>query len=83
MMNSYIISGSPKSAKCSVTCQTVHYLPKRYPQHHYAIIDVGAWIRLVEKDPSPTMEVMARCDILLFAYAVETQYKVKGMKGSS
>lgn len=41
-MNSCILNGSPKPAKYSVTCQTVFYLQKRYPQHHFEIIDVGA-----------------------------------------
>lgn len=71
-MNICIINGSPKPAKYSVTCQTVFYLQKRYPQHHYEIIDVGARIRSLEKDPSPALEAMARADVLLFSYPVYT-----------
>ena len=72
MMNICILNGSPKPAQYSVTCQTVRYLQKRYPQHHYEMIDVGARIRALEKDPSPALEAMARADVLLFAYPVYT-----------
>lgn len=72
MMNICILNGSPKPAQYSVTCQTVRYLQKRYPRHHYEMIDVGARIRVLEKDPSPALEAMARADVLLFAYPVYT-----------
>lgn len=71
-MNICIINGSPKPAKYSVTCQTVFYLQKRYPQHQYEIIDVGTRIRSLEKDPSPALEAMARADVILFSYPVYT-----------
>ncbi len=71
-MNICVINASPKPARYSVTYQTVLYLQKRYPQHHYETIDVGAGIRALEKDPSFALEAMARADLLLFSYPVYT-----------
>ncbi len=59
-MNICVINASPKPSQYSVTYQTVLYLQKRYPQHHYETIDVGPKIRSLEKDPSPALESMAR-----------------------
>lgn len=72
-MNSCIINGSPKPAKYSVTCQTVHCLPKRYPSTTMRSL-MGHGYAHWKMPPPPTMEAMAWCDILLFAYAVKTQY---------
>jgi len=71
-MNICAINGSPKPAPYSVTYQTVLYLQKRYPRHHYETIDVGAKIRSLEKDPSPALEALARADVILFSYPVYT-----------
>lgn len=71
-MNICVINASPKPAKYSVTYQTVLYLQKRYPQHHYETLDVGAKIRSLEKDPSAALEAMARADLILFSYPVYT-----------
>ncbi len=71
-MNICIINASPKPAKYSVTYQTALYLQKRYPQHHYETVDVGAKIRSLEKDPSPVLAAMERADLLLFSYPVYT-----------
>ncbi len=71
-MNICVINASPKPSQYSVTYQTVLYLQKRYPRHHYETIDVGAKIRALEKDPSSALEAMARADLLLFSYPVYT-----------
>ncbi len=71
-MNICVLNASPKPAQYSVTYQTVRYLQKRYPRHHYETIDVGARIQSLEKDPSPALEAMARADLLLFSYPVYT-----------
>ncbi len=71
-MNICVINASPKPAQYSVTYQTVLYLQKRYPQHHYETVDVGARIQSLEKDPSPALDAMARSELLLFSYPVYT-----------
>ncbi len=71
-MNICVLNASPKPAQYSVTYQTVRYLQKRYPQHHYETIDVGAKIRALEKDPTEAIEAMERADLLLFSYPVYT-----------
>ena len=47
MMNSCILNGSPKPAKYSVTCQTVHYLHEWYPSTIMRSL-LGTWIRSLE-----------------------------------
>lgn len=71
-MNICVINGSPKPSQYSVTYQTVLYLQKRYPRHHYEAIDAGAKIRSLEKDLSPALEAVMRADVLLFSYPVYT-----------
>ncbi len=71
-MNICVINASPKPAKYSVTYQTIRYLQKRYPNHHYETVDVGAKIRSLEKDPASALEAMARADLILFSYPVYT-----------
>ncbi len=71
-MNICVINGSPKPSQYSVTYQTVLYLQKRYPRHHYETIDAGARIRSLEQDFSPALDAVARADVLLFSYPVYT-----------
>lgn len=70
-MNIFVINGSPKGEN-SITLQTVCYLEKRYPEHHFDILHAGAKITLLEKDITPLKEKAEEADLILFAYPVYT-----------
>ncbi len=70
-MNIVVLNGSPKG-KNSVTLQTVHYIAKRYPQHRFEVLQVGARIRAYEKDFAPAKESLEAADMVLFSYPVYT-----------
>ncbi len=70
-MNVLVLNGSPKG-DYSVTLQTVRYWEKRYPQHTFEVLDVGARIKALEKDFAPALEALERADALLFSYPVYT-----------
>lgn len=46
-----VLNGSPRG-QYSVTLQTSLYLQKRYPQHNFNFVEVGARIGTLEKDLS-------------------------------
>ncbi len=70
-MKIVVLNGSPKG-KNSATLQTVLYLQKRYPQHTFTVLAVGARIKAYEKDFTPAKQALEAADMLLFAYPVYT-----------
>ena len=70
-MNVLVLNGSPKG-EYSVTLQTVRYWEKRYPEHTFEVLHVGARIKALEKDFAPAAEALARAEVLLFSYPVYT-----------
>ena len=70
-MNILIINGSP-AGDDSITLQTVRYIGKHFPEHHYALLNVGKRIRSLEKDFAPAAQALERAELLLFCYPVYT-----------
>ena len=70
-MKILVINGSPKG-KHSVTLQTVLYLQKKYPEHAFEILHVGATIKSLEKDFAPAKAALEAAEVLLFSYPVYT-----------
>ena len=70
-MNILVLNGSPKG-NYSITLQTVLYLQKLYPTHHFEILNVGQKIKSLEKDFSNAIELINKADLLLFSYPVYT-----------
>ena len=64
-----IVNGSPRG-RFSVTLQTCLYLEKRFPQHSFEYLNVGAGIAAFEKDMSPAAAAFARAELVVFAYPV-------------
>ena len=65
-MNILVLNGSPKG-KYSITLQTILYLEKKFPQHHFEVIHAAQRIKSIEKDFSETREKQAQADLLLFS----------------
>ena len=70
-MNILVLNGSPKG-EYSITLQTVRYLEKKYPAHHFEILHVGQKIKSLEKNFTPALEAIEKADTLLFSYPVYT-----------
>jgi len=70
-MNICVLNGSPK-ANYSITLQNILYLQKRYPQHTFDILNIGAKINLYEKDMSEPLSAIEKADLLIFVYPVYT-----------
>ena len=70
-MDILVINGSPKGND-SITLQTVLYLEKLHPEHHFNILNAGAKIKSLEKDFTPAIELIKKADVLLFSYPVYT-----------
>ena len=70
-MNVLVLNGSPKG-KYSITLQHTRYLEKCYPQHTFAVLNVGQKVKTLEKDFSPAKEAIEKADVLLFSYPVYT-----------
>lgn len=70
-MNILVLNGSPKG-NYSVTLQTVHYLEKCYPNHHFEILNVGQKVKALSKDFTPAADAIKTADLLLFSYPVYT-----------
>lgn len=66
-----VINGSPRG-KNSVTLQSVLYLEKRFPEHEFDFLNVGAGIQSFERDMSGAVEAMMSAELLLFSYPVYT-----------
>ena len=70
-MNILVLNGSPKG-KYSITLQHTRYLEKMYPQHSFAVLNVGQKTKSLEKDFSSARAAIEKADVLLFSYPVYT-----------
>lgn len=70
-MNILVINGSPK-AQYSITLQTILYLEKLHPEHHFNILHAGQRIKAYEKDFTAAAEAISQADLILFSYPVYT-----------
>ncbi len=70
-MKILVLNGSPKGSN-SITLQTLNYIAKKFPQHEFEILHVGARIKALEKDFSPALEALERAEALVFSYPVYT-----------
>ncbi len=70
-MNILVINGSPKGSY-SITLQTVLYLEKQFPEHHFQILHAGQRIRAFAKDFSDAAQQLVQADLILFSYPVYT-----------
>ena len=70
-MKILVLNGSPKG-EMSITLQTVHYLSILHPEHTFEIQNVGAQIRLFERDFTWIKTALESADMLLFSYPVYT-----------
>lgn len=70
-MKILVLNGSPKG-EMSITLQTVHYLSMLHPEHEFEIQNVGAQIRLFERDFTWIKTALESADMLLFSYPVYT-----------
>ena len=68
-MKILIVNGSPR-ARYSVTLQSCLYLEKRFPQHDFDYLNVGAGISAFEKDITPALKAMVAAELIIFAYPV-------------
>lgn len=70
-MNILVVNGSP-AGKYSITLQTVKYLEKLNKEHTFTVLDAAQKIHSLEKDFTPALEEIKKCDLLLFCYPVYT-----------
>ena len=70
-MNILVLNGSPKG-NYSVTLQTVKYLQKRFLQHDFSVLNVGAQIGFLEKNFDSAREKLEQAEVILFCYPVYT-----------
>lgn len=70
-MDILIINGSPKG-KNSVTLYTLLYLEKKYPEHNFSTLDIGATIKALEKDFTKAADALSAADAIIFSYPVYT-----------
>ena len=70
-MNILVLNGSPKG-KYSITLQTILYLEKLFPEHHFEVIHGAQRIKSIERDFAETREKLIQADLLLFSYPVYT-----------
>ena len=70
-MRILVLNGSPKG-KNSITLHTCLYLEKKFPQHSFSYLNVGAKIKSLEKDFSSAAEALQAADLIVFCYPVYT-----------
>ena len=70
-MNILVLNGSP-AGQNSITLQTVNYIEKFFPDHHFEVLHAGARIKSMEKDFSACAQALAGADLILFCYPVYT-----------
>ena len=70
-MKILIVNGSPRG-RFSVTLQSCLYLEKRFKQHSFEYLNVGAGITAFERDMAPAAAAFARAELIVFAYPVYT-----------
>ena len=70
-MKFLVINGSPKG-KYSCTLHTLLYLEKVFEEHEFKVLNVGATIKLLEKDFNEAIKLINDCDAVIFSYPVYT-----------
>ena len=68
-MKVLIVNGSPRG-RYSVTLQSCLYLEKRFPQHDFEYLNVGAGIAGFEKDMNGALKAMVSAELIIFSYPV-------------
>ena len=66
-----VVNGSPKGSY-SITVQTSLFLEKKFPEHEFKYLEVGAKIRTLKNDMSESIEMLTWADLILFSYPVYT-----------
>ncbi len=70
-MNILVVNGSPKG-KFSITFQTVLFLEKHFPKHHFHVLHAGQRIRALGRDFTQARKDLEEADLILFSYPVYT-----------
>jgi multimeric flavodoxin WrbA len=70
-MNILVLNGSPAGDN-SITLQTMLYIQKFFPDHHYEFLNAGQKIKALEKDFSAAAEMLEKAELLVFCYPVYT-----------
>ena len=70
-MNILVLNGSPKGEN-SITLQTIHYLEKLFPEHHFEIVHAGQKINTIKRNFDSLRHQIEQADLLLFSYPVYT-----------
>ena len=70
-MKILVINGSPGN-NYSVTLHTSLFLEKKFPEHKFSYLNVGAKIIKYEKDLSEAISAIKEADLLIFSYPVYT-----------
>ena len=70
-MNILILNGAPAGDN-SITLQTMLYIEKFFPEHHYEQLNVGQRIRSIERDFSAARTMLEQAELIVFCYPVYT-----------
>ena len=62
-MNILILNGSP-AGDSSITLQTMLYIQKFFPDHHYEFLNAGQKIKALEKDFSAAAEMLEKAELV-------------------
>ena len=68
-MKILFVNGSPRG-RFSVTLQTCLYLEKRFGQHRFSYLNVGAGLAGFEQDMRPAAIAFQQAELIVFAYPV-------------
>ena len=70
-MNILILNGAPAGDN-SITLQTMRYIQKFFPEHHYEQLNVGQRIKAIERDFSNAGVMLEKAELIVFSYPVYT-----------
>ena len=70
-MNILILNGAPAGDN-SITLQTMLYIRKFFPEHHYEQLNVGQRIKAIEQDFSDARAMLEKAELIIFCYPVYT-----------
>ena len=70
-MNILILNGAPAGDN-SITLQTMLYIQKFFPEHHYEQLNVGQRIKAIERDFSGARAKLEQAELIVFCYPVYT-----------
>ena len=70
-MNILILNGAPAGDN-SITLQTMLYIRKFFPEHHYEQLTVGQRIKAMERDFSAAKTMLEQAELIVFCYPVYT-----------